>query len=73
VGASKDGGIAILVSHTHKNPAVNFIIMSISHPDTVIELIQNQISLYGNILSIYDSSDDEYAGSCRDLFTFSKD
>jgi hypothetical protein len=51
---------------------VNFVIMSICEPGTVVELIQNQVVLYGNVLSIYDSAD-ELAGSCRELFAFSED
>jgi len=45
--------------------------MAICDPVTVEEFRQNQIFLYGNILSIYDSAD-ELAGSCRELFSFSE-
>ena len=37
--------------------------MAICAPDTVAELIQAQVVLYGNVLSIYNSAD-QYAGSC---------
>jgi hypothetical protein len=70
VGASKGGGIAIYVSHFLENKEMNFVIMAICHPDEVTYLKQNQIFLYGNVLSIYDSTD-ELAGSCKDLFSFS--
>jgi hypothetical protein len=71
VGASKGAGIVILVSHLLENKDINFVIMAICDPATVDELIQNQIVVYGNVLSIYDSTD-EFAGSCQDLFSFSQ-
>ena len=71
VGASKGGGIAILVAHLLENKDTNFVIMAICSPETVAELIQNQIFLYGNVLSIYDSTD-ELAGSCQGLFSLSE-
>jgi hypothetical protein len=72
VGASKGAGIAIFVSYLLENEEVNFVLMAICNPATVEELKQNEISLYGNILSIYDSAD-KLAGSCQELFSFSED
>jgi hypothetical protein len=71
LGASKGGGIAIYVSHFLENKEVDFVIMAICSPDEVAALQQNQIFLYGNVLSIYDSTD-VLAGSCKDLFAFSE-
>jgi hypothetical protein len=71
VGASKGAGIAIFVSYLLENEEVNFVLMAICDPATVEELKQNKISLYGNILSIYDSAD-KLAGSCQELFSFSE-
>jgi hypothetical protein len=71
VGASKGGGITIFVSNLLENEEINYVIMAICDPATVEELKQNEISLYGNVLSIYDSSD-ELAGSCQELFSFSE-
>jgi hypothetical protein len=71
VGASKGAGIAIFVSHLLENEEINYVIMAICDPSTVEELKQNEISLYGNVLSIYDSTD-ELAGSCQELFSFSE-
>jgi len=71
VGASKGAGIAIFISHLLENKGLNFVIMAICDPATVEELKQNEISLYGNVLSIYDSTD-ELAGSCQELFSFSE-
>ena len=71
VGASKGAGIAILVSHYLENTNVNYILLAICAPDTVEQLIQDQISLYGNVLSIYDYADG-LAGSCQELFSFSE-
>jgi hypothetical protein len=71
VGASKGAGITIFVSHLLENEEINYVIMAICDPATVEELKQNKISLYGNVLSIYDSTD-ELAGSCQELFSFSE-
>lgn len=71
VGASKGGAIAIYVSHFLENESVNFVLMAICHPDYVQVLLRDEITLYGNVLSIFDSVD-EYAGSCQELFTFSE-
>jgi hypothetical protein len=71
VGASKGADIAIFVSHFLENEELNFVIMAICNPDEVEYLKQNQIFLYGNILSIYDSVD-EFAGTCQELFSFSE-
>lgn len=71
VGASKGAGIAILVSHYLGNTNVNYVLLAICAPATVEQLIQDQIFLYGNVLSIYDSAD-ELAGSCQGLFSFSE-
>ena len=71
VGASKGAGIAIFVSHLLENEEINYVIMAICDPATVKELEQNQISLIGNVLSIYNSAD-QLAGSCQELFSFSE-
>ena len=67
VGASKGAGIAMFVSHLLENQEINIVIMAICHLDIVQDLKQGQISLFGNVPSIYDSAD-ELAGSCQDLF-----
>jgi hypothetical protein len=72
VGASKGAGITVYVSHLLGNNEVNFVIMAICNPDNLKGFKQDQIFLFGNVLSIYDSSD-ELAGSCQELFTFSED
>ena len=71
VGGSKGAGIAVFISYFLENEEVNFVIMAVCHPDEVEYLKQNQIYLYGNVLSIYDSVD-EFAGSCQDLFALSE-
>ena len=70
VGASKGAAIAIIVSHLLANEGVNFVIMGICHPDIIESFRQDQINLFGNILSIYDS-EDKYAGSCEELILMS--
>ncbi len=72
VGASKGAGIAVYVSHLLKNDQVNYVIMAICHPDVVEGFKQDRVFLTGNVLSIYDSADDEFAGSCRELFSLSE-
>jgi len=71
VGASKGAGITIYVSHFLANEEVNFVILAICHPDVLENLLQNQIPLKGNILSIFDAAD-EFAGSCQEMFSFSE-
>jgi len=70
-GASKGAGITVYVSHFLENEEINFVIMAICHPDNVAEFKRDQIFLFGNVLSIYDSAD-ELAGSCQELFSFSE-
>jgi hypothetical protein len=71
VGASKGAGITVYASHLLGNGELNFVIMAICHPDVVEAFKREQIFLYGNVLSIYDSVD-EYAGTCQELFFFSE-
>jgi hypothetical protein len=71
LGASKGAGIAIDVSHLLENPEINYVLMAICAPDNVQVLIQNQVTLHGNVLSIYDFKDD-LAGSCQELFSISE-
>lgn len=71
VGASKGGAIAVLASNLLTNAQLNFVIMAICNPEMVNEWVQNGLVLYGNVLSIYDASD-ELAGSCQDLFLISE-
>jgi hypothetical protein len=71
VGASKGAGITIFASHLLENEEINYVIMAICDSATVEELKQNEITLHGNVLSIYDSTD-ELAGSCQELFSFSE-
>jgi hypothetical protein len=72
VGASKGAAITVFVSHLLKNTEMNFVLLGTCHPDAVEEWKRNQIFLYGNILTIYDFTDDEYSGSCEELFTLSE-
>jgi hypothetical protein len=71
VGASKGGGIAILVSNLLGNPDLRYVIMAICSPEEVEQLKHNGIYLAGRVLSIYDSAD-TLAGSCQDLFDYSQ-
>jgi hypothetical protein len=71
VGASKGAGIVIDISYLLMNQDLNFVIMAICSPDTIAAYLQNQVNLYGNVLSIYDSAD-TLAGSCQELFSFSQ-
>jgi hypothetical protein len=71
VGASKGAGIAIYVSHFLEKEEINYVLLGICHPDTVKAMETAGIFLRGNVLSIYDASD-ELAGSCQELFSFSE-
>ena len=70
VGASKGAGIAATVSSLAENPGLNFVLLGFCSPDTVEELVKNQVVLYGNVLAIHDASDD-LSGSCNELFAYS--
>jgi hypothetical protein len=72
VGASKGAWITVYVSHLLENRQVNFVLLSVCLADAVAVFEQDQISLYGNVLSIYDFADRDYAGSCKELFSFSE-
>ena len=71
VGASQGAWITVHVSHFLENTQLNFVIMAICHPDNVEAFTQEQIYLYGNVLSIYDQAD-KLAGSCQELFSLSE-
>jgi hypothetical protein len=65
VGASKGAVITMMISTQLKNNQVNFVPMAGCN-----EMIYQRFTfnLYGNVLSIYDSSD-IIAGSCKQFFT----
>ena len=68
VGASKGASIAAGASHLLGNPEVNYVLLGTCHPTLVDEWKQEGLTLSGNVLSIYDFADDEYSGSCEELF-----
>jgi hypothetical protein len=72
VGASKGAYITIYVSHFLENQEIKFVIMGICNSEILTDLKQNHIFLYGKVLSIYDSADYQYGGSCEELFTLSE-
>ena len=67
VGASKGAGIAAIVSSLAENTELNFVLLGFCSPDTVEELVKNQMVLNGNVLAVRDSADD-LSGSCQELF-----
>lgn len=71
VGASKGAGIAAFVSSLLKNTKLKFALLGFCFPDTVKELTQDRMSLFGNVLAIRDAADD-FSGSCEGLFAFSE-
>ena len=71
VGASKGAGITVYASHFMANEKINYVLLAICNPGNVQAFKQGQIGLFGNVLSIYDASD-ELAGSCQELFSFSE-
>jgi len=68
VGASKGAGIAMHTSSLLKHREVNFVLMAGCGEQT---LKNSELNLYGNVLSIYDASD-EGAGTCGRLFARSE-
>lgn len=71
VGASKGAAIASLVSDLVSNSDVNYVLLGGCYQPMVDEWIEQGKSLSGNVLSIYDFTD-EYASSCEELFAFSE-
>jgi len=68
VGASKGGSIATVASDLVGNSEVNYVLLGSCHPTLVDEWKQGGLILTGNVLAIYDVADDEYSGSCEELF-----
>ena len=71
IGASKGGWITMAVSNILANKELNFVVMGVCDPDNIQLYKQQNIFLYGNILTISDSADG-FAGSCEELFDFSE-
>ena len=67
VGASKGAAIAVLVSNLLRNRQINYVILAICAEQTNDYFARNGVCLYGNVLSVYEASD-EIAGSCESLF-----
>jgi hypothetical protein len=72
VGASKGAAIATVVSDLVNNPEVNYLLLGTCHPTLVEEWKQGGLILSGNVLALYDFEDDEYSGSCEELFSLAE-
>jgi hypothetical protein len=72
VGASKGAAIATVASDLVNNPEVNYVLLGTCHPTLLEEWKQGGLILSGNVLAIYDYEDDEYSGSCEELFSFAE-
>jgi len=72
VGASKGAAIAAVTSDLVGNPEVNYVLLGTCHQTLVDEWKQEGLILSGNVLSIYDYEDDEYSGSCEQLFNLAE-
>jgi hypothetical protein len=68
VGASKGAAIAAVVSDLVGNFEVNYVLLGTCHPTLVEAWVQEGLTLSGNVLAIYDIADDEFSGSCEELF-----
>jgi hypothetical protein len=72
VGASKGATIATGISNLVGISEVNYVLLGTCHPSLIDEWKQQGVTLFGNVLAIYDVADDEYSGSCEDLFARSE-
>lgn len=72
VGASKGATIAAVASDLVNNPEVNYVLLGTCHPTLVAEWKQGGLILSGNVLAIYDFEDNEYSGSCEELFSLAE-
>jgi hypothetical protein len=70
VGASKGASIAMFVSAMLENNEINYVILAGCNAEMEDMLKNNDMSLHGNVLSIYDFAD-TLAGSCQDIFSTS--
>lgn len=70
-GASKGASIVIAVSSFLADKDLNFVLLGTCHPDVVQFSKEQNLVLYGNILTVRDESD-ELSGSCEELFAFSE-
>lgn len=71
VGASKGASIVIAVSSFLADKDLNFVLLGTCHPEVVQFSKEQNLVLYGNILTIRDETDD-LSGSCEELFVFSE-
>jgi hypothetical protein len=72
VGASKGASIAAGVSYLVGNPDVNYVLLGSCHPSLIEQWKQQGVTLSGNVLAIRDAADDEFSGSCAELFNLSQ-
>lgn len=72
VGASKGAAIATVTSELVNNFEVNYVLLGTCHPSLVEAWKQGGLIISGNVLAIYDFEDDEYAGSCAELFSLAE-
>jgi hypothetical protein len=70
VGASKGAAITIAISSIVANKEMNYVLMGTCDSETIQFYKQQNIFLYGNVLTIHDAVD-EFSGSCQELFTLS--
>jgi uncharacterized protein (TIGR02246 family) len=68
VGASKGGMIAVFTSALLQNRNINFVFLSCCYEALLQKLRDMGTRVAGNILSIYDASDDTGCGSCQGFF-----
>ena len=71
VGASKGAAITIAISSFLANKELNFVLMGTCDSETTQLFKQQNIFLYGNVLTIRDPVDD-FSDSCEELFAFSE-
>ena len=72
VGASKGGFIAATISLLLPDPAINYVLIGTCYPDAVEAWNSSGSHFHGNVLTIRDVADLEYAGSCEELFRMSQ-
>jgi hypothetical protein len=72
VGVSKGASIATGVSYLVGNSEVNYVLLGSCHSSLIEGWRQQGVTLSGNVLAIYDFADDEYSGSCEELFDLSE-
>lgn len=67
IGASKGAYIASLVSHELANSEINVVLLAGCSQGALLQMIEQDMKLFGRVLTIRDMDDVDLAGSCAPI------